>query len=107
MRVYRKLVRDRIPEIINAEGNTPIIRILCDDEYSRELNKKLNEEVQEFLADGSVEELADIYEVLLAILESKHIPYGQFEEVRNKKALERGGFSQKFFLEAVKTEKRK
>lgn len=102
MRVYRKLVRDRIPEIINDEGNTAITRTLCDDEYSKELNNKLNEEVQEFLSDGSVEELADIYEVLLAILESKHIPYRQFEEVRNKKALERGRFSQRLFLEAVK-----
>ena len=55
-----KLVRDRIPEIIRADGKTPIIRIMDDEEYVKELDRKLCEEVEEYRADRSIEEMADI-----------------------------------------------
>ena len=68
-RIYNKLVRDNIPNIIKEKGEEPITRILSDEEYKKELEKKLNEEYQEVLeASGSerVEELADMLEVIKA-----------------------------------------
>lgn len=101
MRVYKKLVRDKIPEIITAKGDMPIIRVLSSREFLEHLSNKLNEEVQEFLTEGTVEELADIYEVLLAILEHMDITFESFEKLRNQKLLERGGFSKRIFLDSV------
>lgn len=101
MRVYKKLVRDKIPEIITAKGDTPITRVLLDEEFSEYLSKKLTEEVQEFLSEGTVEELVDIYEVLLAILEHMGVTSESFEALRNQKLLERGGFSKQIFLDSV------
>ena len=69
-----KLVRDRIPEIIIADGKKPITRILDNDEYLRELDKKLNEEIAEYQADKSIEEMADVLEVSFAICEAGDIP---------------------------------
>ena len=66
-----KLVGDRIPEIIIADGKKPITRILDNDEYLRELDKKLNEEIAEYQADKSLEEMADVLEVLFAICEAR------------------------------------
>ena len=66
-----KLVRDKIPEIIIADGKKPIIRILDNDEYLQELDKKLNEEIAEYQADKSIEEMADALEVLFAICEAR------------------------------------
>ena len=74
-RIYNKLVRDNIPNIIKEKGEEPITRILSDEEYKKELEKKLNEEYQEVLeANGSerVEELADILEVIKALGELEH-----------------------------------
>ena len=62
-----KLVRDNIPDIIRADGKTPVTRILNQEEYLNELDRKLQEEVAEYQADKSMEELADILEVLSAI----------------------------------------
>lgn len=101
MKVYKKLVRDKIPEIITAKGDSAITRILSDEEFSEALKRKLCEELNEFLTDGTVEELADMYEGLLAILEHMGISFESFEELRKKKALEKGGFSQRIFLDAV------
>lgn len=101
MKVYKKLVRDKIPEIIISKGDSAITRILSDEEFSESLKSKLCEEVNEFLSDGTVEELADIYEVLMAILEHRGISFESFEELRNKKVLEKGGFSQRIFLDSV------
>ena len=67
MKVYNKLVRDKIPEIINNNNEICKTRILDNDEYIKELNIKLQEEVKEYLESGEVEELADIEEVLRAI----------------------------------------
>lgn len=101
MKVYKKLVRDKIPEIIIATGDSPLTRILSDEEFFECLKRKLCEEVNEFLSDGSVEEIADIYEVLLAMLEYMGISFESFEELRIKKALEKGGFSKRIFLDSV------
>ena len=101
MKVYNKLVRDKIPEIIKEKGNHAEIRELSKPEYLKELNKKLKEEVAEYLEDNNVEELADIVEVVYGILNAKNISLEEFEKIRQDKVDKRGAFSKKIFLEKV------
>jgi predicted house-cleaning noncanonical NTP pyrophosphatase (MazG superfamily) len=98
---YNKLVRDKIPEIIQASGEKPITRILNEKEYITELIKKLKEEVDEFEEKPSIEELADIKEVTIAIREAMGIHAGELEDVRRKKADKKGRFKNHIFLERV------
>ncbi len=83
--VHNKLVRDRIPEIIKNAGKTPVTHILSDDEYLSELDKKLNEEFTEYQADKSIEELADMLEVMYAIAEARGWSVSELEAVRSEK----------------------
>ena len=92
-----KLARDRILEIIIADGKKPITRILEKDEYQRELDKKLNEEIAEYQADKSIEEMADVLEVLFTICEARGHSVEELMEVRNEKREKRGGFEKKIF----------
>ncbi|MBQ7307197.1 MAG: nucleoside triphosphate pyrophosphohydrolase [Clostridia bacterium] len=101
MKIYNKLVRDKIPEIIQKKGNTCIFKILNDDECLEMLNKKLQEELKEYLESGDIEELADLEEVLRAILDIKKFSYSDFEEIRKQKVEKRGAFKNKIFLESV------
>ena len=102
MKTYNKLVRDKIPEIINQDkGCVANTRIMNDDEYLTALNTKLSEELNEYLESGSIEELADLEEVLRAILDTKNVSYQDFENIRLTKVAKRGAFKQKIFLESV------
>lgn len=101
MKVYNKLVRDKIPEIIEADGKTCKTRILSDEEYITSLEAKLNEEVAEYQADKNLEEMADILEVLQAICIARGYSLEELEALRIKKSDERGGFAEKLFLEYV------
>ena len=101
MNIYNKLVRDRIPEIIEESGKKCSIRILNEDEYLTALEQKLNEEVAEYQTDKNIEEMADILEVLQAICFAKGYSLEELEAERAKKAEERGGFREKKFLESV------
>lgn len=98
---YNKLVRDRIPDIISQNGGTAITKTLNDEEYAKCLKEKLAEEVQEFLSSDSVEELADIFQVILAILDKRGIPFERFEEMLHQKAREKGEFKDRLFLVCV------
>lgn len=100
MKIYNKLVRDNIPEIMIKNGAKPVIKILNDEEYLLELNKKLQEELNEYLQDGNIEELADLEEVLLAILKIKNISLEEFNKIRIEKVNKRGAFDKKIFLES-------
>ena len=99
MKIYNKLVRDNIEEIMIANGAKPVTRIWSNDEYLKELNKKLLEEVKEYLESDEIEELADIEEVILAILNVKGETKDKLEEIRKNKVLKRGSFNKKIFLE--------
>ncbi len=101
MKVYNKLVRDKIPEIIEADGKTCKTRILGDEEYLAALEEKLNEEVAEYQKDKNLEEMADVLEVLQAICIAKGYSLEELEAMRAKKAGKRGGFADKVFLESV------
>lgn len=98
---YKKLVRDKIPEIIAASGQKPITRILNNDEYLEALITKLGEEYEEFKAERNVEELADIQEVLLALADALDIPHSELAQVYAKKAATRGAFKKRIYLEGV------
>lgn len=99
MKIYNKLVRDKIEDIMIEKGAKPVTRILSEEEYIKELNKKLLEEVKEYLESNEIEELADIEEVIIAILEAKNISRENLEEIRKAKVKKRGAFKRKLFLE--------
>ena len=100
-KIYNKLVRDKIPEIIEADGGSCKTRVLKEDEYLTELDKKLSEELAEYLESGSLEELADLTEVIRAVTVARGHTLAELEEVRVKKAETRGGFDNKIFLTRV------
>ena len=103
---YRKLVRDRIPEIIKENGGVPQTRILTKKEFKEELLKKLVEEAKEAYKskekDGLISELADIQEVLLSVYEIYSINYNDVTKTARKKRKERGAFNKRVYLEGVK-----
>lgn len=101
MKTYNKLVRDNIPQIIENNGGKPKTKILSNDEYIAELNKKLCEECQEYIESEDIEELADICEVVYALIKAKNYTMEQFEKIRLDKVKKRGAFSSKIFLESV------
>lgn len=99
---YNKLVRDKIPEIIEADPTKlAVTRVLTDEEYLHALNAKLREEVREYSTSGEIEELADIEEVLRAILAVKNVSCKDFERIRKAKAEQRGAFEGKTYLVRV------
>ena len=96
---YNKLVRDKIPEIIEKDGKIATINFAKEDNhYLTLLSKKLVEESQEFVETLDTEELADILEVLLAILHLKKVSFAKLEQNRLKKREERGGFEKRIIL---------
>ena len=109
MPVYNKLVRDKIPEIIENAGKTSHTRILDNNEYITELDRKLDEECAEFHKDKNVEELADIMEVVYALARAVGSSPDELESVRKDKADKRGGFEKKIFLErlTIKSQEKK
>lgn len=98
---YNKLVRDKIPAIIEKSGKKAIIEVLDNKAYKKYLDIKLGEELQEYLTADSVDELADLVEVVYAILKYKGIDIKDFETIRNRKAEERGIFDKKLLLKEV------
>jgi predicted house-cleaning noncanonical NTP pyrophosphatase (MazG superfamily) len=97
--IYNKLVRDKIPEYIRGKGGVPITHIADDAEYWQKLKEKLSEEVLEFQKDENIEELADILEVIDAIIKHKDFKKEEIEKVKIKKTDERGKFDLKIILE--------
>ena len=99
---YNKLVRDKIPDIIAANGETPVTRTLSDDEYEHALIEKIAEEQKELsqadTTEKMLQELADLQEVVLAL--ARHLEsVEELEQVRVQKVAERGGFEDRVFLE--------
>ena len=101
MPIHNKLVRDKIPEIIESTGKKAYCHILSEEEYLSELDKKLNEECAEYQADKSLEELADMLEVMYVIAEARGYSISELERVRAEKTEKRGSFKDRVFLEKV------
>ncbi len=99
---YHKLVRDRIPEVIAAGGKNCIWEELSDGAYLDFLDKKLDEELAEYQESKSLEELADLLEVIQAVVKARGWTWEELEQVRKNKAAQRGGFEKKILLKEVK-----
>ncbi|ADI26426.1 nucleoside triphosphate pyrophosphohydrolase [Geobacillus sp. C56-T3] len=108
MPIYNKLVRDRIPTIIEQAGKTFTTRILDDEEYRKELQKKAFEELEEYVQaetdEAALEELADVLEIIHALAQCHGASIERVEHIRAKKAEQRGGFREKIFLIEVHDE---
>ena len=102
MKEYNKLVRDKIPEVIKATGKECDFEIAPKEERYKLLEAKLNEEVNEFLEDKNLEELADVMEVLFGLADSLGYSEEELLKARDKKREERGGFKEGIVLKSVK-----
>lgn len=98
---YHKLVRDRIPEIIEAAGSQCRWRAMDAAEYQRMVDEKLQEELAEYLEAGDVSELADLLEVVYAAAAVRGCSEDALNAIRQQKAAERGAFTQRILLESV------
>lgn len=102
MPTYNKLVRDLIPEIIETSGKTCTTRIMNDDEFTIEINKKMHEELAEYESaqtdEDAIEELADLLELIHAAATVHGSNFDELEKVRLQKAEKRGGFEERIFL---------
>lgn len=101
IKTYNKLVRDKIPSIIERNNGNADYTILSDDEYIVELDKKLNEEIAEYQESKSIDEIADILEVLYAICKARGFSEQELMDVKLKKAKKNGAFLNKIFLKTV------
>jgi predicted house-cleaning noncanonical NTP pyrophosphatase (MazG superfamily) len=105
MRVtYNKLIRDRIPEVIQADGRRAVTRVLDSHDYQSALLAKLVEEANEAQvasADDLAGELADIFEVLQALVAGLAMTWEELRALAAAKRRQRGGFTQRLFLEYI------
>ena len=101
-KIYNKLVRDHIPEIIESDGRKCTTEILSDDRWLQMLDAKLDEELAEYQESKSLEELADLLEVMRAVVKAKGWSWEQLEQARQEKAARRGGFEKKILLKEVR-----
>ena len=98
---YDKLIRDKIPEIIEQSGKKCIIEVMDNDTYIEYLDQKLNEELAEYQQDKSIEELADLLEVIYAVVAARGYSVEELERLRLEKAEKRGAFEKKLLLKSV------
>ena len=98
IKTYNKLVRDRIPEIIEAGGKQCRVEVLSEEDYLRMADAKLDEELAEYHQDGNVEELADLLEVIYAAAAARGCSREELERIRAAKAEQRGGFEKRLLL---------
>ncbi|MEG0670727.1 nucleoside triphosphate pyrophosphohydrolase [Clostridium sp.] len=101
MKKYNKLVRDKIPVIIAADGKTCDIEIASKEEITKLLEDKLMEETNEYLTDKNIEELADVMEVLFGLAHNLGYTEEELMEKRMEKLEERGGFNEGIVLKGV------
>lgn len=100
-----KLVRDNIPDIIQSQNRKPITSILNNEDYIKELNKKLLEEVNEYLIDEDINEIGDVLEVIEAILKYKNVSIETIYKIREDKNSNSGKFEKRIYLhEVIKNE---
>ena len=101
IKTYNKLVRDYIPDIIQSSGRSCTTEVLSNEDYLRMIDAKLDEKLAEYHASGSIEELADLLEVIYAAASARGSSPEEVEQVRVGKAHERGSFNRKILLKEV------
>lgn len=109
-RIYNKLVRDNIPQIIESKNEMPITKILNTEEFKSSLEEKLKEECDEVInstGDERLEELADVFEILRAMAKIENSSIEKVISIADNKKEKRGGFDNQIFLEKVISEKNK
>ncbi len=99
--IYHKLVRDKIPGIIEKDGKHCVCSTLSDEDYLFMLDKKLDEELKEYQESKSMEELADLLEVMHAVSIARGSSIEEVEKIRVQKAENRGSFEKRILLESV------
>lgn len=105
-RIYNKLVRDNIPEIIRKSGEIPVVRKLDNTQYLEALHQKLQEEVTEYLRENCLAELCDILEVVEALVQANGHTLEEASALKETKAGINGSFREKLFLEKVIPDKK-
>ena len=100
---YNKLIRDQIPQIIEASGKQCVCEVLSESEYLEMLDAKLTEELAEYQESKSMEELADLLEVIRAVALARGSSIEEVEKIRTAKAAKRGGFEKRLLLREVRT----
>lgn len=100
-KIYNKLVRDKIPEIIEQDGKRCLTETLSEEAYILALDNKIEEELAEYLSEPCLEELADLTEVICAVAIARGFTLEDLERVRKEKADKRGGFEKRIFLKSV------
>lgn len=103
-KIYNKLVRDNIPFICEKNGQLVKTKNLDDKQYTEALHEKLKEEVQEYMLDYNIEELADIIEVVEAIAENKGSNLEKILEIKRAKRNKNGAFEKRIFLISVENQ---
>ena len=98
MTTYNKAVRDKIPQIIRDSGRNYSIEKLPDQEFLTRLEEKLSEELAEYMKDKSIEELADMLEVIYRIAELRGTSVKRLNEIRQEKSEKCGSFKDNIFL---------
>lgn len=99
--IYNKLVRDRIPEIIENDHKTCVTRTLNDEEYLKCLKSKLLEECHEVIDAEGEDIKKEIADVLEALENTLHIDHQEVLSIKQKKAHSNGAFDKKIYLEYV------
>lgn len=98
---HKKLIRDKIPQIIEKSGGQCEVKVLSGEEFKVELKKKLVEEAKELSGAGDdslVDEMADVLELLKSIAQDYGIDFSEVEKRQTVKREERGGFEKRLFL---------
>ena len=98
---YHKLIRDRIPQIIESQGKICVTEVLSQEAYLKMLDEKLNEELAEYQESKSLEELADLLEVMEAVVTARGYTWQQLIATRDEKREKRGGFQNRILLKEV------
>lgn len=106
MKLHNKLIRDKILEIIEEDGVKYKSRILEDDEFKKELLRKMVEEAQEVLSAGNdtkelTKEIADVWEVMESIIKAFELDHSEIRSVKLARRNTRGGFDKKIYLEST------
>lgn len=98
--MYRKLVRDNIPAMLESQGKKVSWHVADDEEYRKMLMSKIKEETAEIEEEGA-KELADVLEAAMCLAAAYGVEWQEVERIAGEKRASRGSFKNKIILESV------